>query len=73
MAKAHIPEGVSVEDAAAELAKLGITLGQRLADGSYRVYVRKNKQQLFINQLNIIYYGTSKMGKRYRVCIGPFE
>ena len=38
MAKAHIPEGVRLEEAAAELAKLGITLGQRLTDGIYRVY-----------------------------------
>ena len=52
MAKAHIPEGVRLEEAAAELAKLGITLGQRLTDGTYRAYVLRKNIPLFLQSLN---------------------
>ena len=52
MAKLHIPEGENVQDIADLFAQIGVTLGQKLADGSYRIYVRKNKINLFINFLN---------------------
>ena len=57
MAKVHIPPGVSPEQTAAELATIGVTMGQRLQDGTYRAYVRKDKKQLFINYLNLLQYG----------------
>ena len=51
MAKVRIPKGVSVEMAASELRKIGITLGQRLADGRYRAYVRKDHMKQFLSNL----------------------
>ena len=57
MAKVHIPPGVSPEETARELASIGVTMGQRLQDGTYRAYVRKDKKQLFFNYLNLLHYG----------------
>ena len=48
MARATIPPGISRKQAAAELKKIGITLGQQLQDGSYRVYVRKDHRHQFL-------------------------
>ena len=61
MAKIFSPEGENVQDIADQFAKVGVTLGQQLADGSYRIYVRKNKINLFINFLNLNKNGNCKM------------
>lgn len=52
MARVRIPPGSTPEQTAAELATIGVTIGQRLQDGSYRAYVRKENMQLFINHIN---------------------
>ena len=52
MARVTIPEGYTPEQTAAELASIGITMGQRLQDGTYRAYVRKENMALFMNHLN---------------------
>ncbi len=52
MARVRIPDGMSPEQTAAELATIGVTMGQRLRDGTYRAYVRKENMQLFINHIN---------------------
>ena len=52
MARVRIPDGMSPEQTAAELATIGVTMGQRLQDGSYRAYIRKENMQLFINHIN---------------------
>ena len=54
MAKIRIPVGYSKDEIANQLAEIGITLdGHQLADGTYRVYVRKRNINVFINQLNL--------------------
>ena len=52
MARVRIPPGSTPEQTAAELATIGVTMGQRLQDGSYRAYVRKENMQKFINHIN---------------------
>ncbi len=52
MARVRIPPGSTPEQTAAELATIGVTMGQRLQDGSYRAYIRKENMQLFINHIN---------------------
>ena len=52
MARVRIPPGSTPEQTAAELATIGVTMGQRLRDGTYRAYVRKENMQLFINHIN---------------------
>ena len=52
MARVRIPPGSTPEQTAAELATIGVTMGQRLQDGTYRAYVRKENMQLFINHIN---------------------
>ena len=52
MARVRIPDGMSPEQTAAELATIGVTMGQRLQDGTYRAYIRKENMQLFINHIN---------------------
>ena len=52
MARVRIPPGSTPEQTAAELATIGVTMGQRLRDGSYRAYIRKENMQLFINHIN---------------------
>jgi hypothetical protein len=52
MARVRISPGSTPEQTAAELATIGVTMGQRLRDGTYRAYVRKENMQLFINHIN---------------------
>ena len=48
MAKVLIKEGTSFEQAAAELANIGITLDRhKLGDGTHRAYVRKQNKPIF--------------------------
>lgn len=48
MAKVLIKEGTSFEQAAAELANIGITLDRhKLGDGTHRAYVRQKNKALF--------------------------
>ena len=53
MARVKIPPGSTFEQTAAELASIGITMGQRLRDGTYRAYVRKENMALFMNHINL--------------------
>jgi hypothetical protein len=48
MAKVLIRSGISFEQAAGELATIGITLDRhKLHDGTHRAYVRKKNMPLF--------------------------
>ena len=48
MAKVLIEEGTTFEQAAAELANIGITLDRhKLGDGTHRAYVRQKNKALF--------------------------
>ena len=48
MAKVLIKEGTNFEQAAAELANIGITLDRhKLGDGTHRAYVRQKNKPLF--------------------------
>ncbi len=51
MARVRIPPGSTPEQTAAELATIGVTMGQRLRDGTYRAYVRKDKIQSFYEKI----------------------
>ena len=53
MAKIIIPPDLTFEQVAQQLAQNGITLdANQLPDGSYRVYVRQDKLNLFLTTLN---------------------
>ena len=55
MAKVLIKEGTSFEQAAAELANIGITLDRhKLHDGTHRAYVRKENMHLLKHGVNKI-------------------
>ena len=51
MARIRISLGSTPEQTARELASIGVTMGQQLQDGSYRVYVRKENMKKFVESL----------------------
>ena len=53
MAKITLPPGASLDEVAAELQNVGMTLDRhRYPDGTYRVYVRKENMATFADFIN---------------------